>query len=500
MPRANSFIVFCLVLASCHHASPVKNEPPVVSTDAGLISGTTSRSEDVRIFRGIPFAAPPVGALRWREPQPVAHWKGVRPCDRFGSGPAQIDPGGPKSDYSEDCLYLNVWTAARQPAEKRPVLVWIYGGGFTNGTSSFPGFDGEALAGKGVVFVSFNYRVGIFGTLAHPALSRESPHRVSGNYDILDQIAALQWVQRNIAAFGGDPSNVTIDGQSAGSCSVNTLIASPLARGLFRRAIAESGAFFRPHLNKTLAQAEQEGRATMDGKKATTLEAMRALSPGDLMASDERRLPVVDGYVLPASIDSLFAEGRINSVDLLTGYNEGDHFLDSTLTSAGFIAFARRNFGERSPDFLLRYPAGSEVQAAQSQNALSRDLRFGWEHYTWAKAQSRRGGKVYMYYFSRVPPGVPNLGAYHFAEVEYALHTLAKDHYRPWTSWDKALSEAMCTYWVNFASTGDPNGKDMPVWPLFSADHTRVMQFGDSIRITSLPAQPAFVFFEPYPF
>jgi para-nitrobenzyl esterase len=330
-----------------------QSQPQIISTDDGLVSGISAG--DVRIFKGIPFAAPPVGPLRWREPRPVTPWAGVRRCVAFGPNPIQENWGV----CSEDCLYLNVWTTKANPSAKKPVIVWIYGGGFTGGSGAGGWCDGEGMSRKGVVFVTFNYRVGVLGFLAHPALSLESPNHASGNYGILDQIAALQWVKRNIAAFGGDPANVTIAGESAGSCSVNTLIASPLAQGLFRRAIAESGGFFKPGRNMTLREAEEDGVRTMRGKNAITLDAMRALSPDSLLKGDYRRLPVVDGYVLPDHIDELFRKGAINKVDLITGYNEGDNFVEDTMSAAQFISFAQRNYGTRANAFLNLYPAGS---------------------------------------------------------------------------------------------------------------------------------------------
>ena len=461
-----------------------RSHTQTISTDAGLVSGTTDTTGAIRIFRGIPFAAPPVGPLRWKEPQPVKAWTGVRRCVAFGPNPIQEnwDP------CSEDCLYLNVWTGK---GSKKPVIVWIYGGGFTGGSGAGGWCDGEGMARKGVVFVTFNYRVGVLGFLAHPALSAESPNHSSGNYGILDQIAALQWVKRNIAAFGGDPANVTIAGESAGSCSVNTLIASPLARGLFRRAIAESGGFFKPGRNMTLREAEAEGAATMRGKNALTLEAMRALSTDSLLKGDYRRLPVVDGYLLPDHIDALFRKGAINKVDLITGYNEGDFFIEHQMNTAQFISFAQSNYGEKAGAFLSLYPPDS----ARSQLAFFRDLLFGWEHYTWAKEE---GARAYMYYFDRVPPGEPQMGAFHSAEVCYALHTLNQQN-RPWTPWDTTLSNLMSSYWVNFAFTGDPNGKGLPPWPLFSPRKTQVIRFGDTVETMDLPAMRAFSFFDPYP-
>lgn len=478
----NLLLILMSTLTAC------ESHPQFGSTNAGPVSGTTNAAGDVWIFKGIPFAAPPIGQWRWREPQPVTPWTGVRRCAAFGPSPIQDDCDG----CSEDCLYLNVWTAKASPSAKKPVFVWIYGGGFTGGTGAGTWCDGEAMARKGVVFVTFNYRVGVLGFLAHPALSAESPNHSSGNYGILDQVAALQWVKQNIAAFDGDPGNVTIAGESAGSCSVNTLIASPLARGLFRHAIAESGAFFKPGRNMTLREAEEDGVRTMREKNALTLEAMRALSPEALLKNDYRRLPVVDDYLLTDHIDELFKKGAINKVDLLTGYNEGDMFVDNPMNDEQFASFARRNYGARADSFLTLYPAAN---VGHAQRILSRDLSFAWEQYTWAKEE---GARAYMYYFDRVPPGEPQMGAFHSAEVCYALHTL-KFQNRPWTPWDTTLSNIMSDYWVNFAFTGDPNGKGLPPWPAFSAQKTRVIRFGDTVESIELPALRAFGFFEPYP-
>lgn len=474
-------ILLLIILVSC------QSDPLTIHTDAGLITGTTNKTHDVLEFKGIPFAAPPIGPLRWKEPQPVKPWTGVLKCMAYGPNPIQ-DPSWGKC--SEDCLYLNVWTTDTKT--KRPVFVWIYGGGFTNGSGAGGWCDGEAMAKKGVVYVTFNYRVGVLGFLAHPALTAESPNHSSGNYGILDQIAALQWVKKNIAIFGGDPENVTIAGESAGSCSVNTLIASPLAKGLFHRGIAESGGFIKPGRTTTLKDAEADGVRTMKVKKAETLEAMRALPTDSLIKGDYRRLPNVDHYLLSDDIYDLFKNGNINKVELLTGYNEGDMFIETPMNKDQFISFAKRNYGARADVFLTLYPPDNVDHALR---IFSNDLCFGWEHYTWAKEE---GAKAYMYYFDRVPPGEPNMGAFHSAEVCYALHTLPFQN-RPWTTWDTTLSNIMSSYWVNFATTGDPNGKGLPTWPVFRPDNTQVLRFGDTVETITLPALRAFSFFEPYP-
>jgi para-nitrobenzyl esterase len=402
----------------------------------------------------------------------------------------------PLKPLREDCLYLNVWTGAKHPGEKRPVIVWIHGGAFTGGSGSVPIYDGEAMAQKGVVFVTINYRLGVFGFLSHPALSAESPHHVSGNYGILDQIAALRWVKQNIEAFGGDPAMVTVAGQSAGSCSVNALVASPLAKGLFRRAIAESGFFLAPGVLSSLKIAEAEGQKAMQLKGANTLAEMRALSAGELLKDDPMRLPVVDGYLLGSPVDTLFAEAKENQVDLLIGYNDGDEFVYPILSAADFKTRVRRKYGQQAEFFLQTYPASTDEEAARSQRNLSRDETFAWQAYTWARLQTRNGQtKAWLYEFTHVPPGKPDFGAFHSAEIPHALHNL-KQWEKPFTNVDKQLSDLMCDYWVNFAKSGDPNDSGLPAWPAFNPIQTRIMQFGDTPAVKALPAYDRFQFFQ----
>src|SRR5437763_284756 len=332
---------FLILLACSIVKAQTSNNLDVVKINAGSVSGTMNTTGDIHIFKGIPFAAPPVGELRWKAPQLAAPWTGVKKCDTFGPSPMQASPAPfsmwsaefliPKEPISEDCLYLNVWTGANSSTEKRPVLVWIYGGGFSSGGSAVPIYDGEAMAKKGIVFVSLNYRVGIFGFFAHPELTKESPNHASGNYGLMDQIAALQWVKNNIAAFGGDPNNVTIAGQSAGSMSVNCLVASPLAKGLFNKAIAESGAQLVSGAlrgNTTLQQAEQDGQKVATSLHASGITDLRKMSAEDLMKAQQgMRGPIVDGYVLPQPIGQIFAQGKENDVALLTGWNENEDLM-----------------------------------------------------------------------------------------------------------------------------------------------------------------------------
>lgn len=486
------------VWAAIHH--PVRVE-------TGLVQGVTNGS--ITAFKGIPYATPPIGNLRWREPRPAADWKGVRDATNFSAACFQAKSGafGPWSaefiahdamegGSSEDCLYLNVWTAAAKSGEKRPVLVWIYGGGFTSGSGDVPIYDGAGLAAKGVVMVTFNYRVGLLGFLAHPELDRESAHRASGNYALLDMIAAVQWVRRNIAAFGGDPGNVTIAGQSAGAFAVNYLMASPLAKGLFERAIAESGGAF--------AQAQPLDRAESAAAKLGTLAELRA-KPADAFLrppNGYRPGPVIDGYVLPEDVAAIYAAGRQNDVPLLTGWNADDGVAFGPMpTAEAFRENARRTYGALEDEFLKAFPAGSDAEAAHSQHALTRDQLFAWQGRTWARAQAKTGqSKIFLYYFDRTAPGTAaqtRYGAFHSGEIAYALNTFHRWN-RPWTNGDRKLSEEMSTYWVNFAKTGNPNGPGLPPWPAYSRSDERALEFGETLRPIPLPDGAQLDFFDRY--
>ena len=478
-----------------------------VKTDAGLISGTVINDGLVRVFKGIPFAAPPVGDLRWRAPVPVVPWEGIRKCDIFSPSAMQNKPVpfmmwskefmAPEEPLSEDCLYLNLWTAAKNAGEKRPVIVWIHGGAFTGGSGSVPLYDGEEMAKKGVVFITINYRLGIFGFLAHPELSKESPNHVSGNYGILDQIAALQWVKRNVAAFGGDPERVTIAGQSAGSFSVNALVISPLAKGLFQRAIAQSGAMFISDMlgGSALADMEQAGVELLKKLNISGINELRAKPAEELIKAGVRLGLTIDNHVLvpPAAA---YAEGKHNDVPLLTGWNAGDNLSFATpLQAADFIANAEKEYGENAVEFLRLFPAGTDEDAKQSQELLGL-LSFGGTNYTWAMVQCAYGkNPVYLYYFSHVPPGLPNYGAFHSAEFGYALKTL-RYWDRPFTSYDHQLSETMSSYWVNFAASGNPNAAGLPAWQSFSPAAKQVMIFGDEVKQDQVPYRKQLEFLE----
>jgi para-nitrobenzyl esterase len=469
-----------------------------VAVDGGLISGTVEPQGDIHVFKGIPFAAPPVGVLRWREPQPVLSWAGVRKCDSFGPSPMQGKPVPfsmwsqefliPASPISEDCLYLNIWTGAKSAGERRPVLVWIYGGGFVSGGSGVPIYDGAAMARKGVIFVSINYRVGIFGFFAHPELSLESGHHASGNYGLLDQIAALKWVQKNIGAFGGDPENVTIAGQSAGSMSVNCLVASPLAKGLFEKAIGQSGGMFVGEMT-SLLDAENAGQKTMEALKAESVKDLRAMPGEELMKRAQGTFrPIVDGYVLPDAVVNIFKAGKENKVGLLTGWTK-DEVAPTIKNARGYEQEVGARYGGDSAAVLELYPASTDSEAAVSQRRLARDEIIGVHNYAWANLESDQGQRVFVYRFTRKPPATGvyvKYGAFHTADVPYAFDNLRFVN-RPWQPVDDTLAEVMSSYWANFVRTGDPNGAGLPRWPRYTTADKLIMVLGDKQESESIP-------------
>ena len=497
-----AFIASCLLITTSSFFLPSTNALDKIKVEGGLISGTTNQSGDVHIYRGIPYAAPPIGDLRWKAPQPVQSWSGVKACNKFSASPMQASPAPfsmwseefliPKEPISEDCLYLNVWTGASSSKEKRPVLVWIYGGGFASGGSAVPIYDGEAMAKKGIVFVSINYRVGIFGFFAHPELTKESGNNASGNYGLMDQVAALKWVNKNIAAFGGDPSNVTIAGQSAGSMSVNCMVATPLTKGLFQKAIAQSGASFS-NSNATLARAEEEGNKIMKSLNAASVNDMRALPATELMKKVPPGLrgPIIDGYVLPDAIVNIFEQKKENKIHLLTGWNQDEGLMFGPLKKADdFKKDMNTNYGADAEELLKFYPANTDEEAAKAQLDLSRDMIFGAQNYTWANIQSQQqGSKVYVYRFTRKVPGTgeyAKYGAFHTGEVPYAYDNL-KFVNRPWQDVDHSLAKSMSSYWVNFIKTGNPNGDGLPTWQAYNTTDKKVMMLGSDIVCEQIP-------------
>jgi para-nitrobenzyl esterase len=504
------FLSGFLALAIAPQSHATIQDP--VRVEQGQLSGTTGKSPDVRVYRGVPFAAPPVGVFRWKPPQPAPHWKGVRAATEFGNAcwqtpypPAFAIYHSELPPLNEDCLYLNIWTSAKSSADGLPVMVWIHGGGFTRGAGSLPAYDGENLARRGVVVVTINYRLGVFGFFAHPELSAESPHHASGNYGLMDQIAALEWVKKNIAAFGGDPNRVTIFGESAGSWAVNALMACPLAKGLFQRAIGESGGSMARM--PQLAEAEKNGEklALALGATQNALNTLRATSAQALLkASAAETVPtIVDGWVLQEDIRTIFREGKQNDVPLIVGNNsdEGTTLAPqgASMNAALFTAQAKQRFGNLSGEFLEAYPAASDAEAVASFYASFRDDIFGWQMRKWAQMQTKTGHHpVYRYYFSHRPPGPQSerLRAFHAAEIPYVFGNFIWPF--PWGDADRNLSDVMMSYWTNFAKTGDPNAGMLTKWPVYSLEIDNVLEFGDRLSVRTNVNQHGLDFFDDY--
>jgi para-nitrobenzyl esterase len=491
----------CCVIASFALLAALQSVGAPVKVAQGQLEGT--EEQGMRVYRGIPFAAPPVNALRWREPQPAAPWTGVRKADQFGPACAQgqATPDGKlAAGVSEDCLYLNLWTPAKDAREKLPVLVWIYGGGFSGGRTSEALFDGAPLARKGVVYVSVAYRVGVMGFFAHPALSAENRalHGVaaSGNYGLLDLVASLKWIKHNIAAFGGDPDKVTIWGESAGAIAVSMLAVAPQAKGLFHGAISDSGGSFGPTRTPTapgenvppLAIAEQGG-VTLAGKLGvTSLEAMRAKPATEVMAQARGVAaigwPVQDRWVIPDDQHVLYEKGAYHDTPILVGINsdEGASF-SRTTDPAQFLADTRLRFGPHADRILKVYPADASGSIKQAARDVMREASFGWSTWVWAKLQSDRGGSpAFVYYMDQRPPypadsrNADVAGVPHGAELPYVFQHLELTPLA-WTDADRRISDAMATYWTNFAKTGNPNATGVPPWPAFTSKEPARMVF-----------------------
>jgi len=509
--RALVFLFAGLIVAhTAAHSQSIK-------VTGGLVSGTPGAGSSIMAYKGIPFAAPPVGNLRWRAPQPIVSWTGVLKAEMFSASCIQriVKEMVPwtyefmtHNEVSEDCLYLNVCTPAKSASAKLPVFVYIYGGGFDSGSGAVPVYDGEGLAKKGLVVVTFNYRVGALGFLAHPELTKESGNQSSGNYGLLDQIAALRWVHENIASFGGDENNVTIAGQSAGSISVHDLTASPLARGLFHRAIAESGGSTVGGAGISvpptrLAVAESTGLKFAESKGAKSLVELRALRWQQIQASEQgpgnaqgfRFGPIVDGYVLPAPFMEVIAQGKQNDVVTLTGANAGE--LGGIFGPPGapftvqmFQDNARKRFGDAAGEFLKLYPATTDEQAAAAQRESTRDQALV-AMYLWAKVRSKTAKtSVFEYLWDHPLPGpdAARYGAFHSSELPYVLNNLGASN-RPFTETDKKIADLMSSYWANFAVKGDPNGEGLPKWQAIG-DKPEIMEVGDHTQPIPLAASP----------
>ena len=491
LPRFLSVCALSAAAAAC--ALPAQaSDPLVIKTDLGKVQGKMSADGQARDFLGIPYAAPPVGPLRWKPPQPAAKWHGVRPATSFGSRCFQQDvyddmvfrdPG-----QSEDCLTLNVWTPAAKPKSKLPVMVWIYGGGFTGGGTSEPRQDGEHLTRKGVVVVSMNYRLGIFGFMATHELAAEDPHHSAGNYGLMDELACIRWVRRNAAAFGGDPANVTIFGESAGSFAVSAQMASPLAQGLFAHAIGESGGAFAsrelsfPPLEEIAKKTEDYFHQVLsDG----SLAALRAMSGDQILALGQKKTPGkppfepdTDGYFLPESVSAIFASGKQAHVPLIAGWNR-DEDTSGVLRHPeqqgmdGLRATAVKEFGPRAEDFLKVYHGNDDAETLRAAEDFSGDKFLVYSTWAWLEAQVNGGSPAYRYLFAQPNPGdryhQVSDGAFHSDEIEYVFGNLDSRKGAPFTPEDYKVSELMQTYWTNFARTGDPNGGGAPHWPAYDA-------------------------------
>lgn len=490
--RALPFAVL-FVASSAFAAIPLQ-----VKTDKGVVEGEATSDGKVMAFKGIPYAAPPVGSLRWAPPAPAEPWSGVRSAHDFGYHCVQSaiyndmafhDPGP-----SEDCLTLNVWTPAGAQPGKLPVMVWIYGGGLSGGGTSEHRQDGQFLAHRDVVVVSMNYRLGIFGFFVHPELTAESPHHASGNYGLMDQNAAIRWVKDNISAFGGDPSNITIFGESAGSFSVNFHMASPVSRDLFQKAIGESGGAIASSRGTelTMQQREKTDAAFALATYGTSkLSELRRIPTEDIirpvLASRPapRFGPVVDGYFLPKSVAEIYAAGEEAHIPLLAGWNadEGRGGIAGSLnqfTAAGFAVQVETEFPGRSAEFLKLYPNTTEASALSSAADYAGDKFIAYSTWRWLEAQVATGGKpVYRYLFALGNPGdrfhTPAAGAFHSDDIEYVFGTL---DFRPEAVWrpeDRKLSSEIQTYWTNFARSGNPNGPGVPNWPAYGPTEWQTM-------------------------
>jgi para-nitrobenzyl esterase len=512
--------LLCAVLASAAD----------VTIETGRVEGTAR--DGMTVYLGIPFAAPPVGDLRWRAPQPAAKWPDVKSASAFapactGGGspsgirtqatgrgrgaapPAAAAPaqargrgGAPGGGSSEDCLYLNVWTPAKAANERLPVMVWIYGGGFVGGSTSGALTTGERLASKGVIVVSVAYRVGPLGYLAHSGLSAESKDHVSGNYGVLDLIAGLQWVKKNIAAFGGDPGKVTIFGESAGGIAVSMLSASPLAKGLFHGAISESGGSFGPPSLPALPgenmllmkDAERLGQEFATKAGAASVADLRKLSAAEIVAAaagaEGITWPVIDGHVIPDDQYKMYEAKRFNDTPILVGYNsdEGLSF-GVPPTPDAYRQATRQRYGPYADRLLTAYPTDPE-KVSKTARDLTRDAAFGWATWSWARLQASHGkGKAYLYYFDQhpdYPVDSPNAGrgSAHGSEIQFVFQHLPASA----TESDKVISEAMAVYWTNFAKKGDPNGPGVPAWPAYDDRDPRSMYFSKTAYVGPVPS------------
>ena len=502
------------------------NAAEVLRVEGGMIADTEANAAGVRSFKGIPYAAPPVGELRWRKPEPVKPWEGMRKAGEWGPRCMQgnrlgdIDPLNKRME--EDCLYLNVWTPAKSPGDRLPVMVWIHGGSNNVGAGSQPDYDGNNLAKKGVVAVTLNYRLDVFGFLAHPELTKESGTNASGNYGLLDQIAALQWVQNNIAVFGGDPKVVTVFGESAGAFDISLLMTSPLAKGLFARAIGESGGALTPIPGfgpKPLRIGEDYGTKFADSLGARSIADLRAKSAQDVLGAALKTpmvygFGVIDGHVVPDHPAKVFAQGKQHNVPLLVGWNadEGTLFAPRVAKwGPDLPSYKERihaQFKDQADAVLKLYPPGTSLEEDKASfTALIVDEFIVYGGWAWAeRASASLASPTYRYYFTLRPPGPPELslnplsapGVFHSAELYYVWDNLQIRDW-PWTPEDRNLAGIISTYWVNFAKSGNPNGGGLPEWlPYKSGGAGQVMQLGKDVGMAGETHRDRYEFFDRY--
>jgi len=526
--RKSTLVLLAFATFCCSNVFAQNNQ---VKIENGTLEGTTNDATSIRSFKGIPFAAPPIRDLRWKEPQPVKSWDGVRKADHFGNNPMQKNVFGDmmfrSAGMSEDCLYLNVWTPAKSGKEKLPVLVYFYGGGFVAGDGSESRYDGESMAQKGIVSLTVNYRLGVFGFMAHPELSAESPHHTSGDYGLLDQHAALEWVKKNIAAFGGDPDKVTIAGESAGSIAVCAQVASPLSRNLIAGAIGESGGMIAPTIPAIpLADGEKNGVAFGQKVNSTSLAALRAIPSDQLLEMASKQgmppmSPTVDGYFLDKSPNEIFAAGEQAHVPLLAGWNSAEIPYQAFMwgdapTPENYLKKLKQTYPDKADEVLKLYPGSTQDEVIKSATELGSDRFIVYSTWKWADMVAKTGGKpVYTYVFGRPRPAMvasmgnakpglaggvvkggvddaqkkapaPYPGATHSAEIEYAMGNLPGNKVYDWKPEDFKVSATMEDYFANFIKTGNPNGKGLPKWDANNGSATKSININVETKMEPL--------------
>ena len=532
-------LISCHLLSVAYGQSASDTMPPRAQTANGILEGINESG--IHSFKGIPFAQPPVGNLRWKEPLPVKNWEGVRKADKFGPRAMQLplfgDMNFRSNGMSEDCLYLNIWTPAQSNTERLPVLVYFYGGGFVAGDGSEPRYEGPSLARRGMVTITVNYRLSIFGFFAHPELTQESPHHASGNYGLMDQSAALHWVQQNIASFGGDPKKITIGGESAGSFAVSALMASPLSRNIIAGAIGESGSLLGAHSTVTLSEGEQSGIKFASSISASTLAALRSMPAEEILKATSKpgygRFPVtVDGYFFPKSPVSIYAAGEQAHVPLLAGWNSMEGSASSITgtesTVANFTSAVQKLYGDQAPEILKVYQVSTDEDVQQVATDLASDRFIGFSTWKWSDLHSKTGkSPVYRYLYERPRPAMRQemgnataglaggvikntdstvkkipvaIGAVHSAEIEYALGNLPTNRVFDWQPQDFWVSEIMETFFANFIKTGNPNGTGVPLWPAVKSNAPApVMHINVHTRVETEKNRPRYLLLDGLP-